>query len=144
MGVRESLQKLIDRKLAEAMNLEQDLRDTRVYIQALQDSLRLLPKEQPGDLPARSLRPGTAVALAQEVIKKAGRPLHISAILVALNKENTKENRVSLSGSLGGYAKDRRIFTRSGPNTFGLIEFGDDKKGALVEVEELPADFGKQ
>lgn len=140
MGARESLQKLIDRKQADIERLEQELRDAKVYIQAVQDSFRLLPKDQPADPEPKELRPGTAVSQVQGFLKSTGKPQHITAILDFLGKSHDKKNRVSLSGSLGGYAKDRRIFTRPAPNTFGLIEFGEP---AATNLEELPEDFGK-
>ena len=144
MGARESLQKLIDRKLADIGRLEQELRDARVYVQAVQDSFKLLPKEdQIRDSP-KELRPGSALAQVQEFLKREGSPQHISSILEFLGKPLDKQNRVSLSGSLGGYAKEHRIFTRTGPNTFGLIEFEakPDEKDSRV-TDELPIDFGK-
>jgi len=123
MGARESLQKLIDRKLAEIDRLEQQLRDARVYAQAVQDSFKLLPKEDQAQNSQRELRPGSALAQVQVFLKREGSPQHISTILEFIGKPLDKQSRVSLSGSLGGYVKDRRIFTRTGPNTFGLIEF---------------------
>jgi hypothetical protein len=143
MGVRESLQKLVDRKASDIVRLEQELRDAKVYMQAIQDSLRLLPKELNGAPVVRELRPGTAVAQAQDFLKAVGEPQHIDEILVALHKPNTKENRVSLIGSLAGYVRDGRIFTKTAPNTFGLLEF--ERLGAeMAEREEiLPDEFGR-
>jgi hypothetical protein len=142
MGARENLQKLIDRKQAEIVRLEQELRDARVYIQAIQDSFKMLPREEGvGNAPAE-LRPGSALAQVQGFLRGEGSPQHISAILTFLGKPQDKKNRVSLSGSLGGYARDRRIFTRPAPNTFGLIEFGEQPQaGATLSL--LPEDFGK-
>jgi hypothetical protein len=148
MGARESLQKLLDRKQAEITRLEQEIRDAKVYIQGVQDAFRLLPKEDQKPAPQPTLRPGTAMALVESFLKSSGKPQHISAILEAQGKENTKENRVSLSGSLGGYAKDGRIFTRPAPNTFGLIEFNSVASSEDESLEEnqeldLPEGFGQ-
>lgn len=142
MGARENLQRLVDRKRSEIADLEQRLRDARVYMQALADSLKALPKEQNGAQLIRELRPGSALAMAQEFLRATGKPQHVSDILKALDKENTKEARVSLSGSLAGYVKERRIFTRPSPNTFGLIEFGTESTDVVTE-ELLPEDFGQ-
>ena len=145
MGARESLQKLIDRKLAEIDGLEAQLRDARVYVQAVQDSFKLLPKEENGEAASKELRHGSALAQVQEFLKREGTPQHISTILEFLGKPLDKQSRVSLSGSLGGYARDRRIFTKTGPNTFGLIEFESktDQEGQQQELPGLPEDFGK-
>jgi len=147
MGARESLQKLIDRKLAEIDKLEAQLRDARVYVQAVQDSFKLLPKEESSAASSKGLRPGSALAQVQEFLKREGTPQHISTILQFLGKPMDKQNRVSLSGSLGGYARDHRIFTKAGPNTFGLIEFNSmtepEEHEEQPELPGLPEDFGK-
>jgi hypothetical protein len=120
------------------------LRDARVYVQAVQDSFKLLPKEENGQVSSKGLRPGSALAQVQEFLKREGAPQHISTILEFLGKPIDKQNRVSLSGSLGGYARDRRIFTKTGPNTFGLIEFDSTANQAeQPELPGLPDDFGK-
>jgi len=143
MGARESLQKLVDRKAGEIGRLEQQIRDAKVYIQAIQDSLRLLPKEPNGSPVARELRPGTALAKVQEFLRVVNCPQHIDQILSALDKPKTKPNRVSLIGSLSGYVRDGRIFTKTAPNTFGLLEFerSGDKEAELGI--DLPDDFGR-
>ncbi len=143
MGARESLQKLIDRKQAEIVRLEKELRDAKVYIQAVQDSFRLLPKEISVETSPRELRAGSMLAKVQEFLRKQGKPEHISAILEHLGKPQDKQNRVSLSGSLGAYAKELRIFTRAAPNTFGLIEFGEADEYESDPIENLPDGFGK-
>jgi len=143
MGVREGLQRLIDKKEAEIERLEQEIRDARVYVQAIQDSFKLLPKEQPLDsITPRELRPGSIVSQVQKFLEQSGKPQHISAILTFLGKTQDKKNRVSLSGSLGGYVKDGRIFTRPAPNTFGLIEFGDQEDSPSA-LDQLPVNFGQ-
>ncbi len=145
MGARESLQKLIDRKSVEIDRLEGQLRDARVYIQAVQDSFKLLPREENGEAASKELRPGSALAQVQEFLKREGAPQHISTILEFLGKPLDKQSRVSLSGSLGGYARDHRIFTKTGPNTFGLIEFDSktNQEDQQPELPGLPDDFGK-
>jgi hypothetical protein len=124
----------------EIRDLEKQLAAATAYLQALQDSLRLLPREP---LAGKSgadqvLRPGSAVAKARDAILKAGKPLHISELLKILGRPVDKNSRVSLSGSLSGYAKRGEIFTRPAPNTFGLIELNHNE----MPEEEPPQDFG--
>jgi hypothetical protein len=70
--------------------------------------------------------------------------MHISALLDAIGIQNTKKARVSLVGSLGAYVRKGSVFTRSGPNTFGLIEFeGGSERIVQPELPGLPEDFGK-
>lgn len=45
---------------------------------------------------------------------------------------------MSLAGTLSGYARDGKVFTKTAPNTFGLLEF----KSVQREEEELPEEFG--
>jgi HB1, ASXL, restriction endonuclease HTH domain len=116
----------------------------KAYVQALQDSMRFLPKDNGQE--GTSLRPGTALAQAREVLQKAGKPMHISEILKALNKPVDKKQRLSLSGSLSTYVRNGQIFTRPAPNTFGLIETNTASlNGSEATAEDdldLPDDFG--
>jgi hypothetical protein len=138
MGIRDNLQRLISKKEQEIGDLEQKLRDARVYLQAVQDSMKALPKDAMDPDKPRELRPGTAVAKTRDLIKSAGRPLHITDILKGLGRPVDKKNKLSLSGSLAGYVREGQIFSRPAPNTFGLIDLGVNGSNA-----DLPEDFGK-
>jgi hypothetical protein len=122
MGIREEIQKKLDKKEEEKWNLLEQVNTCDISIATLQEVLKMLPREaEPGK--ERSLRPGTAVALARDAIRKAGKPLHIGELLVALGKPDAKKHRLALSGSLATYVRRGEIFTRPEPNTFGLLEF---------------------
>jgi len=140
MHIREQFQKMLDRKHQEIQGLELQLEKAKAYIEALQDSMRLLPK-----LPSDSevtLRPGTALAKTRDVLKVSGKPMHITEILRALNLPVDKSHKLSLSGSLSTYVRNSEIFSRPAPNTFGLIEMNNKGSGELG-VEDLPEDFGR-
>jgi hypothetical protein len=143
MHIREQFQRMVDRKQQEIRELELQIEKAKAYVQALQDSMRFLPRENGVD--ETSLRPGTALAQARDVLRSSGKPMHISEILKALNKPVDKNNRLSLSGSLSSYVRNGQIFNRPAPNTFGLIEFskasanGSDADSGEFE---LPEDFG--
>jgi hypothetical protein len=142
MGLRDNFQKLIERKKAEIHELEMRIRDAQSYLQALQDSSKLLPKETDNNgltSSGFSLRPGTSLARVREIIKEAGKPMHINDILTQLGKTVDNQNRVSLVGTLGSYSRKGRVFSRTAPNTFGLIELGQKES---TEVD-LPETFGK-
>lgn len=135
MAIREEIQKRIDKKEEEKWSLLEQVRTIDISIATMQEVLKMLPREaEPGK--ERSLRPGTAVALARDAIRKAGKPLHIGEILEALSKTNTKEHRLALSGSLATYVRRGEIFTRPEPNTFGLAEFNQSgrENGSIPEV----------
>ena len=120
MSERKKIENLIKKKEVRIEELEEEIKATRVYLQALQDVLKMLPK------PSESivLRPGSDVARAREIILGKAQPVHISALLEALEKEGTRENRASLTSSLAAYVRRNQVFTRPAPNTFGLIELG--------------------
>lgn len=150
MGLREDFQKRIDKKQQEIAELELKIKEARSYVQALLDTIKILPKEPAanGNSGAFTLRPGTALARARDAIKQAGRPLHVNEILVALSKSTDKANKVSLSGSLAGYVRRQEIFTRPAPNTFGLIELEHANNQNHLEEkididQDIPESFGK-
>lgn len=142
MGAREEVVKKIDRKEQEMRELELQIREARAYIQGMEEVLKLLPKESAPINPDQVLRPGTAIHNAREAIKNAGKPLHISDLLKALSMDVNKKNRLSLSGSLSGYARRGEVFTRPAPNTFGLVELGGILKPQ--SASEPPEEFGAE
>jgi hypothetical protein len=124
MGARENLQRLADRKTQEISDLHRQIDMANAYLQAIQDSIKALPRELPLQVNAEDasgLRPGTLLARAREALQKNGKPMHINALLEAIGLDNTKSARVSLVGSLGAYVRKGTIFVRPGPNIFGLV-----------------------
>jgi hypothetical protein len=140
MGAREQLQKVIDRKSQEIKDLEMQIEKAKTYIQAVQDSMRFLPREANASTD-QILRPGTALDKTRIILKQAGKPLHISELLKALGKPADKKNRLSLSGSLSTYVRSGQIFNRPAPNTFGLIDMAKTVSADPADVD-LPEDFG--
>lgn len=137
MSARQILQKLYDKKLAEITELESQLAQAKAYLQAIQDSIKAMPRESADA--EQSLRAGSGLARTREILKLSGKPMHISEILKAMGKPVDKKNRLSLSGSLATYARRKEIFVRTAPNTFGLLEFGSAPK---EQTEDLPEAFG--
>lgn len=137
MNVTKKMVKLIEEKKTEIVGLEGKVCEAKAYLSALEDSLKLISKHDDGSK-GDALRPGSMVHQAREVLKKAGKPLHIGDLLKEMGKEATKENRVSLSGSLANYVRSQTIFTRPAPNTFGLAEFDS----ADSDADEPPDGFG--
>ena len=140
MGLRENFQKMIDKKQQEIRGLEMQLLEANAYIQALQDSMKLLPRDT-GDTSETEhiLREGSTLAKTRDLLKHTGAPLPISEILKLLGKPQDKKHRISLAGTLSGYARKGRVFTKTAPNTFGLVEFGSAEPDA---EEDLPEEFG--
>jgi|ERR1022692_721257 hypothetical protein len=141
MGIRENFQRLVNKKQEEIASLELQIREAGAYLQALQDSMKLLPRDSNG-IGEHTLRPGSALAKARDVLKAVGTPLPIAEILKAMGKPQDKKHRVSLVGTLSGYARDGKTFTKTAPNTFGLREFRSIQNEDESGEEQLPEEFG--
>ena len=131
----------LKKKESEIQGLEEKLRAARIYMQALQDVVKLF--DGPSDRPQLSdslLKSNSAVAQARDTILALNRPVHMSELLEAQGK-NTREARASLTSSLSAYVRRGEIFTRPAPNTFGLIDLGH--VDSVTEPVVPPAEFGK-
>jgi hypothetical protein len=111
-------------------SIKNQIRESEIQLQVWNEALKMLPKEANGAPKKVSLRHGSDLALAREAILEAGKPLHINALLKKIGKEDTKKNRVSLSGSIAAYVRNSQVFTRPEPNTFGLLEMDGEKEEA--------------
>jgi hypothetical protein len=136
---RRKIEERIKKKELEIQELEGSIREARAYIQAMHDALKLLPRDASSKDEGTELRPGSMIARARDAIQEAGRPLHISELLAALGKDNSRSSKASLAGSLAAYVRANDIFTRPKPNTFGLIGGPD---GAESDDSSPPIDFG--
>lgn len=154
MGLREDLARRIEKKRAEIVELQIQVRLAEQYLQAMEDMLRLVPRDQSGSgggvSPSPKLRPGSSLAKARDAILKAGRPLYVTELLGAIGKGTTRNDRAGLSGTLAAYVRRGEIFTRPAPNTFGLVEMPADERGTNADgpppgfgrtVSLLPSDF---
>jgi hypothetical protein len=143
MSLKIKLEKRIKDKEAEVQSLEMQLREARIYVQAMQDMYRLLQKSNGDRYPSNgvSIRPGTILEQVITVLKQSGKSMKIMDILKALGKEANSQNRQSLVGSLNTYAKKNHFFVRTGPNTFGLLEW-QHPDPEQYEENNLPDDFG--
>lgn len=142
MGIREDLVRKIERKRAEIAELETTARLAREYLQALEDTLKMIPKDPSnGSNSFATLRPGSALAKARDAIRKAARPMHVTELLEAIGKGTSRNERAGLSGTLAAYVRRGEIFTRPAPNTFGLTELKTTEDTDIPPVP--PPGFGK-
>jgi hypothetical protein len=142
MDERSVVAERLRKKMQEVQSLEEKLRTARIYVQALQDVMRALgaPTAAAETKPERSMRAGSGVSQARDVILKAGKPVHISDLLVGVGKEDTRDSRASLTSSIAAYVRRGEIFTRPAPNTYGLVELGHE---SIPEPRlSPPDDFG--
>jgi hypothetical protein len=141
MNQQKKIEGRIRRKEAEIQDLEMQIREARAYVQAMQDVLKMLPKSSAAAGGAEILRKGSAADQARAIILAAGEPVHVSDILKEMGKELTRETRASLSGTLSAYVRKGEIFTRPGPNVFGLAEL-EERAKAPTQTDEPPDNFG--
>lgn len=139
-GERRKIEEKVREKIQEIQYLDEKIRDARVYLQALQDVLRMLPREGvAAPSPQETLRTGSLAARARDIIRSSKKPLHIKDIIREMGNPETRKNLTGLGGSLAAYARRQQIFVRTAPNTFGLVELGHDGHSSPVP----PSDFGQ-
>lgn len=142
MSERQKIEDRLRKKEQEIVALEEKVKSTKVYVQALRDILKMLGSDGNEEADAEAtLRSGSAVDQARRVILERGTPVHIDEILEALGKGATREAKASLTSSLAAYVRRGEIFTRPAPNTFGLVELGHEANDE--ESPQPPADFGQ-
>jgi len=138
MGTRAKIEDKIKKKEEEIQEYDTKIREAKAYLLALQDTLKLLPRDNgSGSIGEKLLRKGSNIAKTYNFLKQLGKPAYIDEILRAIGKDVSKKERVSLSGSLAQYVRKNEFFIRPAPNTFGLK--------SMEEVEdrtEPPDDFG--
>src|ERR1700730_12217053 len=93
MNERRKIEERLRKKEEEIRTLEAQIRDAWIYVQALQDVLKILPRtsERERDIASSALRPGSGVGKVREFILSKGEPSHILELLQALGKEPTRE-----------------------------------------------------
>jgi hypothetical protein len=150
MTKRNRIEERIAKKEMEIQELEMKLREAKAYIQALQDVMKMMPREESDSTHSRestdsTMRDGSYVSDAREAIRKAGNPLHVVDILKASGRPTDRKSRLGMGGSLAAYVRRGEVFTRPKPNTFGLIELETAKPSHQVPTSRSaapPDDFG--
>lgn len=142
----EAKKKEISKLDSQLEEIQQQRGQVQSFIDGLERAIQLLPRDASQQKkPENILRSNSDPAKARTAILKAGKPLHVNEILGNWIKDVTKKDRVSLSSSLGAYARKEEIFTKVAPRVFGLIELGHNEEAyqeELVNEDEPPADFG--
>lgn len=151
MNQRQKIEERLRRKESEVQSLEAKLRAAKVYAGALRDVLAMMGRESRSQTGGSAnvhvgagavLRQGSAVARAREAMLQHRAPMHIDDLLTVLGKENTRVNKASLTGSLAAYVRRNEIFSRTAPNTYGLLELGHDSLTESNRPASPPEGFG--
>jgi hypothetical protein len=143
MSERDIIQDKIKKKEQEIQLLEEKLRSAKIYLNALLDISKALSRELHTNADSAVLREGSAVTQARDFILRTGLPVHINDLLEGLGREMTRESRASLTSSIAAYVRRGEVFTRSAPNTFGLIELGHTTSTDSDSPSEPPDGFGQ-
>jgi hypothetical protein len=122
LNIRRDLERKIERKRQEVDDLLRKAQDEQVYLRALEDTLKMLPKDSEVGVKV-VLRAGSDLEKVQNIIRKAGHSLHIAKIVEQMGKPYSANELAGLIGSLSSYSRRQRVFTKTAPNTFGLLEF---------------------
>lgn len=134
------LERKIESSRQDILRLEAELIEKKAFLQGLLEALKLFPK--PSSITPKAetvLRQGSDMAQARDFLRSFGKSAHITDILAGIGKENTKQNRLSISSSLAGYARRNEIFAKTAPNTFTLLELS-----VPIDLNpEVPSDFGE-
>ena len=124
MSTRKKIERMIEEKRHEVESYKSMIREAEIYLKALEDTLLLLPRVEADSETAPDIRlqEGSYAQQIYELLKKENTPLHIKQILAKLQIPFSSKTRASVVGSLGPYIRSGRIFTKTAPNTFWLIE----------------------
>ena len=132
---RIELERMVKRKREEILTLERTLAEEKKFLQGVEASLKCITKTSTGAV--IKVREGSDIAKAQAALRAAKTPLHIIEILKYIDKEPTKSNRASLGGSLGSYASSGKIFKKTGPNVYSLLEFDNESESTESDENKI-------
>ena len=129
-----------------------EVRKARQRVERLEDALRHYeeiynvmnssPSRDSSSAPRDgAVRSGSQAERVIRVLSDAGEPTHIDEIMARMGVECTAAAKNSLVSSLSRYVRQRQIFTRPAPGTFGLIEWEEPEphQPSVEETTDLPA-----
>jgi hypothetical protein len=122
MSLDRALERKIEIKRLEIAKLEQQVAEGRAYISAMEEARKLSQRSSGNGGESDGLRPGSLMYRAREALLKAGKPTHVNELLTMMGEAPDRKRKAALAGSLGNYVRKHEFFTKTGPNTFGLIE----------------------
>ncbi len=137
MDARQEIERRIERERQKLTDLRAQIERTESFILGMQEAVKLLPRvaQMSASGSKRALRSGGSAQQALQLLRTGGKPMHISDILIAIGKENTRSARSSLASSLGRYSRQGKLFVNEGSNTFSAKAESDPSGN-------LPEEFG--
>lgn len=126
--------KLEDKIKKEKKSADDLVSKLEAKLSAFEDTLKLIEKEN-SESSNQELRPNSDVWKIREILRGNPKPMNLSEILVILGKEDTPEIKNNVRGSIGRYAREKKIFVQTAPNTYGLVE-RSDKPLSSIDLDE--------
>jgi len=151
-ATRKKVEDKISRKDKEIQEVESALEDVKREIETklvalraekkgMMDILKMLPQD--GDeAECRTIRPNSKAGKSQALLKENGVPMHVGDIIEAIGEEeNNTKTRASLAGTLRTYVNRGEVFSLPSPNTFSLLEWGDNPPGGDEAKDDIVVNF---
>src|SRR5258708_6898163 len=115
--------KRIEQLKVQRDDVDRQIRDEQIGLDAIMGVKKLIkPVSKASKSKSHELRANSDLERVRQILLTKDTPLHIKEIVRLLGKEDEKKAILSLAGSMSGYAKENRIFSKPGPNIFGLRE----------------------
>lgn len=124
---RGDLLAIIKAKQTQIAKLQSELNEARALLAAI---VRAAPaasthrdrrRRQPRRRSAKGLEHSPTAREAAKVLRKAGRPLHATAIATTMKRNGHTVTVGTLVSTLSRWVQSRSVFYRAGPNLFGLL-----------------------
>jgi hypothetical protein len=122
-AIREKRARLSEAR-AEVARLESELREAKAELLGRPTKAPKLRARRATIARRRPVKTGSSVDLAVQVLRAAGKPLHISDIIAQIHQTTGHEVlKTTLVSNLSRYVQDGETFTRPSESTYGLKEF---------------------
>jgi hypothetical protein len=138
-SLRLKLEDRIRRKEAEAAELRRQLAVVEENLRTQREFLVMIVRDSVAPVSREPFRRSSAIGKAYDVLKSRGQPMHISAIIEAMGRQDTKEFRRNLSQQLSAYFRRGEVFSRPATGVFGLRSWESDRSSTTNDDGTLPA-----
>ncbi len=125
-------------QIKDRLNQLQQAEATVARLRAEIDEARaLLLIKAPQPLPQRNPA-GTSTEMAEAVLRAHDKPLHVNDLISGIEREYQVSVRyATLVGNISRLVKKGKIFERTGPNRFGLLEWAVRREADALFGREL-------
>jgi hypothetical protein len=134
---RGDLRSIIKAKEVQIAKLRAQLEEAKTLIVAIARgtalaSARGVRRRHPRRRSVKTLEHSPIAREAAKILRRAGRPLHATAIAKMLNRRGDNVTLGTLVSTLSRWVQSRSVFCRVRPNTFGLISQRRGARGGRI------------